>query len=61
MNKYLISGDSFACAFVCDEEFNGCEIIIGTYEANDENEAKEKAVEEYTGLEIEKLYAHQLK
>lgn len=61
MRKFLVVGDSHAQAFVGDEELNGCEVVISTYEAEGEEEAKSMAIQEYNGLQSAKLTAYELK
>ena len=61
MNRFLFTGNSFSAALVADEEFNGCEVVIATYTANSAEEAKEKALNEYEGLNIEELTAYEIK
>lgn len=61
MKTYLITGNSFSSAFVGDEEFNGCEVVISTYRVENETAAKKKAIAEYEGLEITDLIARELK
>lgn len=59
MNKYMITAWTFTTVLVQDTEFNGIDVVIGTYEAENEDKAKQQASSKHK-IPFEDLTANQI-
>lgn len=59
MKSYMITSWTFTTVLVHDVEFEGTDIVLGTFEGQDAEEAKQKASKE-TGIESIHLNAFRL-